>query len=483
VLEQVDGGLSIMRRIPPVPPETAFPIVGGLVWLLAGAGSGVPGFLVSVLPGALLLAGGVATIFFIGDERTPRIAAVGGALGLVLAVPAVVAIGIGMAGLLWALSALGFIASGWTSRRFAGAHVGVPDPPNSPVLALKLALDELNLGIIPLARRSPLAPGARPVREEIDEVHAFFKERGWLERPAEYHVLPPALEKPEIRPLSSRLVRCEHLSFESGYTPHAIEPGGERWQAYVRNRTAHAWLLRHRDGPRPWLVCIHGFGLGVPALDLPAFRAAHLHRRLGLNLLFPVLPLHGPRKEGLRGGDLFLGRGFLNTVHAEAQAVWDLRRMLGWIRAQGASTIGVFGISLGGYTAALLATFESELAPLIAGIPATDLIALVRRNDRSESQGGWEEEQIPWGRIGEVLRVVSPLAMPARVPPERCFIFAGAVDRLVPPEQALALWQHWKKPRLVWYAGGHISQHWEPEVRQLQTEVLSQMVPGGVALD
>jgi pimeloyl-ACP methyl ester carboxylesterase len=180
---------------------------------------------------------------------------------------------------------------------------------------------------------------------------------------------------------------------------------------------------------------------------------------------------------------LFLGRGFLNTVHAEAQAVWDLRRMLGWIRAQGASTIGVFGVSLGGYTAALLAAFESELAPLIAGIPATDLIALVRRNHGTESRGGCEEDQIPWGRIGEVLRVVSPLAMPAKVPPERCVIFAGAVDRLVPPDQALALWQHWKKPRLVWYAGGHISQHWEPEVRQLQREVLRQMMPGAVALD
>ena len=45
----------------------------------------------------------------------------------------------------------------------------------------------------------------------------------------------------------------EHLHFDSGYEPHPDEPGRERWLAYAANRTAHAWVVRHAGGERPWL--------------------------------------------------------------------------------------------------------------------------------------------------------------------------------------------------------------------------------------
>jgi pimeloyl-ACP methyl ester carboxylesterase len=445
-----------------------------LVWLLAGAGSGAFGFLVCVIPGSLLLAGGAATLLLPGDERTPQLAALGGGLGLVLALPAFFSVGLGMAGLLWALSAIGFIAGGWTSRRFAPPHVDVPDPQPGPLLGLKLALDEFNLATIPLGRQSPLVRSPKGIQAEVEEVRAFFEAHSWLEKPEEYHLFPPPLSEPEIRRVDSTLVRSEHMRFASEYTPRPEEPGRERWQGYIENRTAHAWILRHRDGPRPWLICIHGFGIGEALLSLRAFRADHLHRRLGLNLLFPVLPLHGPRKAGMRGGDLFLGSAFLNTIHAEAQAVWELRRMLGWIRAQGAPAVGVFGLSLGGYTASLFAALESELACVIAGIPTTDLTALSQRIDSPETLKRFEENETTWAHIHDVLRVVSPLAMPPKVPYERRYIFGGAVDRIVPANQVWALWQHWNKPRIVWYAGGHISHHWEPEVRHLVNDALQE---------
>ena len=91
----------------------------------------------------------------------------------------------------------------------------------------------------------------------------------------------------------------ERVSFASGYEPWPDEPGRDRWLGLGANRQAWAWVLRHHDDqPRPWLVCVHGFGTGSPMLDFPAFRAGYLHRELGLNLAMPVLPVHGPAEVG-----------------------------------------------------------------------------------------------------------------------------------------------------------------------------------------
>ena len=140
-------------------------------------------------------------------------------------------------------------------------------------------------------------------------------------------------------------------------------------------------MLRHPGPPRPWLVCIHGYQMGWPMIDLLAFQPEILHRRLGLNLLVPTLPLHGHRKSGRRSGDGFLSGDPLDTVHAEAQAMWDLRRLLSWLREdQAAPAIGVMGYSLGGYNTALLASLDDGLACAIAGIPVTDFARIYYRH-------------------------------------------------------------------------------------------------------
>jgi hypothetical protein len=207
--------------------------------------------------------------------------------------------------------------------------------------------------------------------------------------------------------------------------------------------------------------------MGRPWLDLGAFEARRLHRELGLNLLLPVLPLHGPRRIGWRSGAEFVGSFYLNTVHAEAQAMWDLRRLLGWLRGTGAPRIGVYGLSLGGYTAALLASLDRDLACAIAGIPGADFARVERRFATPMLLREAEAIGLDWDDIESVLRPISPLALAPRVARERRYLFAGIADRLVPPDQVRDLWEHWERPRIVWYAGAHLSFAREPEVRAL----------------
>jgi len=323
------------------------------------------------------------------------------------------------------------------------------------------------------------------IRKEIAEARELFDVRGWLEKPVDYHETPPPLDAPRIRPAGFGRLRYEHLSFESGYEPHEGEPGRERWLSYAANRTAHAWVLRHDGPPRPWLVCIHGYQMGAPLIDFGAFPPPWLHKRLGLNLILPILPLHGRRRIGRRSGDGFLGGDALDSIHAEAQAMWDIRRMLSWVRARsdapesapshsatpsGTGGVGVMGYSLGGYNASLLACLDEDLRCVIAGIPATDFASLYYRHGPPMQLRDAALEGVDEAVMREALRVVSPLVLEPRVPLERRYIFAGVADRLVLPDQVRDLWKHWQCPRIEWYQGAHITFRAHPSVVHLIDE-------------
>ncbi|HEY5656841.1 MAG TPA: hypothetical protein VIY27_03540, partial [Myxococcota bacterium] len=360
--------------------EAWIPLLAGLYWLWSAPAHGLPGFLFSVLPGSLLLGSGLAMLLMPGDLRISQFAALGGGSGVLFALPAFVVVGFFHGLGLVALSAAAFAAAGMYTVRLEPRRADVPAPTPGLRLAAEVAADELILSGHTLTAMVQRNDDFSRIRREIEEASALFESMGWREKPFGYHVLPPGLESPAIVPDTTRGVAYEHWRFESDYEPNEGEPGRARWLDYAANRTAHAWVLRHRGGPRPWLVCIHGYQMGRPLLDFGAFRPDWLHDRLGLNLLLPVLPLHGPRTVGWRSGDGFLGADVLDTVHAEAQAIWDMRRMIGWIRAEGAEGIGVYGLSLGGYNAALLASLDEGLACAIAGIPASDFARLFFRH-------------------------------------------------------------------------------------------------------
>jgi hypothetical protein len=74
--------------------------------------------------------------------------------------------------------------------------------------------------------------------------------------------------------------------------------------------------------------------------------------------------------------------------------------------------------------------------------------------------------------MAEIMRVVSPLALEPRLPLERRFLFAAAADRLVSSGQATRLWEHWGRPRIEWYQGGHMTFRAHPSVRLLVEEGL-----------
>lgn len=347
---------------------------------------------------------------------------------------------------------------------------GVPRPRINPFNLAKVAADEALIQMITAANGPGVtdAVGAEQVRALAERGLALYRDRGWLEDPASYHQTPPPLAEITMNSKSLGGLSYEHMRFESEFEPHEGMPGRERFQAFDSNQLAHARVLRHEGEPRPWLVCVHGYGMGDPT-DLFAFQADYIHRVRGVNVIAYVWPFHGPRNTG-RNGEGLMEPGYFNFVHGVSQAIWDLRRILQWLREeQGATDIGTYGLSLGGFTVALLAGLDPDLRCVIAGIPATDVIATRRRR---RAQGLQLSMGLPDRVAHQLLTVVGALDIAPKVPLEGRFIFGGLLDRLSTPDRVLNLWKHWEEPRIVWFEGSHLTVTLEPEVHGLLREAL-----------
>jgi len=444
---------------------SALNLIAGIVWISQAAPLGLLTGLPLWILAALFLASGVSQLVWPGDRRITQTGALAGLIGVLVAFP--YAIGVGVTGFL-ALSGSALLAM-WGAGRMAVQlephHEGVPTPDPTILLAAKVAVDEMILGFEQWGPAGFALDGTiERVVDELDRTHSLFEQDGLLEKPDGYHVTPPDLTDPEIRIETIAGRRVEMLRFESGYAPAHGEPGRERWLGYGPCRDAHAYVLRHPedsrgdsgDGPgRPWLICTNGYRMGHARIDVGLF--ARFYDRLGLNVLIPVLPLHGPRRLGWHSGSGFIGIDVIDTLHAEAQSVWDLRRLLSWVRGQDASAVGAFGLSLGGYTTALFASLAEGLDCAIPGIPLADFTRMLSRHASPHQLRYAEHLGLDFDRAREVLSVVSPLVFEPLVPKQGRMIFGATADRLVTPDHVRDLWRHWEEPEIVWYNGGHLS--------------------------
>lgn len=368
-----------------------------------------------------------------------------------------------------------FVAKTFWKNRFEDPIPGYPTTPLTPGVIASVAADEALLNVFMGPNRFPRRADYERVGLEMSDALSMFAERGWLDDPVGYHDEPPALNHPQMTSGWANGQSYTRLVWTSEYEPHVGEPGRERWMNIATNRVAGGWMLRHDDDrERPWLVVLHGLGCGYAFMDFPAFHAPHLHAAHGINVLGVTLPLHGRRKPSRMSGSEFLSFDVMDSVHGMAQALWDTRRIIGWLRSREQGPIGVAGVSLGGYVAALMAAFDPDLAMVLAGIPVTDFLALFRAQSPPHIMERAEEHGIMGGPGETVQRVISPLAMEPVVGRDRRYIFGGLGDRVAHPRQAFDLWKHWDEPTVLWFKGNHVSYLMNRQVRRFEERALEE---------
>lgn len=245
------------------------------------------------------------------------------------------------------------------------------------------------------------------------------------------------------------------LAWPSAYEPF-LASYREEMERFPENLTAHARWFRARS-PRPVLICLHGFAGGPFAFEEKVF-GVRAFLDAGLDVVLFQLPFHGRRKPGGRPlATWFPSPHLVRTNETFGQAIHDLRQLVAFLRARDAPGVSVIGMSLGGYTTALLASVEPSLTAAIPMIPLTDMPSLMwTLGEGTDALDRAHRGGVAQGDVAQVFRVHSPLARPPLVPRDRRFIIAGTGDRITTPAHAKLLWEHWERPAIHWFSGGHL---------------------------
>ena len=307
------------------------------------------------------------------------------------------------------------------------------------------------------------------ILDESDELIRHLEGQGAFAKPDSWH-LPsaPAVLNESARRIAH--VSFSHATYTSPYRPADTIPGARRYAEHTLNETVHAWLLR-QERPAPWVVCVHGAGMGEPFADIVVFRARSLHAA-GFKVAIPVLPHHGPRGAG-RFTVAFPSGDPTENLHGAAQAIADVRALLAYIEARDERAV-LFGLSLGGYVAAAVAALEPALAGVVVGVPVVDIPEIIRTNLPARFA---ERYQVVRELAERLDAVTSPLALSSPAAPVRR-IWAGRADRLVSPGQVERLAEHWDAPTVSWYQGGHLGFFSAPTARRCVSDAL---IDAGVA--
>lgn len=296
-------------------------------------------------------------------------------------------------------------------------------------------------------------------RRYLDHVAAIY---GAVD-PAQFYAEPPAIDdmhEHRVRDLEpqpgDRFGASEvvDLTYASGWTCH--EPAQrERWAKWRENGTVHVRLFRHRrKSGLPAVICIHGYRAGSFAFEERAWAASWLHR-LGLDVALFTLPFHALRAPAnRRGTPLFPTADVARTNEAFGQAMWDLRKLARWLSSQGASQVGVMGMSLGGYTTSLFATVEPSLAFAVPFIPLADLTDVVVDHERLRGVVV-PQDLVDAGK--RAMALVRPLGRAPVVPKEKMLIVAAEGDRITKHSHAESLSRHFGC-EMVTFGGAHLLQ-------------------------
>lgn len=229
----------------------------------------------------------------------------------------------------------------------------------------------------------------------------------------------------------------------------------DMYLAEVANRTAYARLFLGQAGAtrRSAVIVVHGFMGGAWLVEESLWPIRWLLAR-GLDVALPVLPLHAQRASSRRAGLRFPSADPRVTNEGFRQAVSDLAALASYLRARGAPHVGVIGMSLGGYVAALVASVTDAVDFVMPMIPLASIADFARDHGHLGAATEIDEQHAALERAN---RVVSPLAYAPRVAPGRALVVAAAHDRVTPPAHAARIAAHFGCTRMT-VAGSHLLQ-------------------------
>ena len=326
------------------------------------------------------------------------------------------------------------------------------------------------------------AAAVRPVDASAErEALRFYADLGAAQDPESSFPAPtevPRVSSMPANPIAEWMAhgRVHNIKFKSSF--EAINPAvREHRRGYARNNVVRAqhWVPRRRSPPD----AVRGprfHGIGLPVRTACSSRCHGSTGRATTSCSTHCRSMESaPRRISPFSGYGYFADGFAGFAEAMAQAVHDFRSVMDYLEHTGVDRIALTGMSLGGYTSALVASVDDRVQAVIPNVPVVDV-------------GGLIDDWFPANRVFQLASRItgtdrelstaaamyhSPLNYAPLVPKDRRLIITGLGDRLAPPEQAEKLWEHWDRCALHWFPGNHVLHVSQPDYLRRMTRFTS----------
>ncbi len=194
------------------------------------------------------------------------------------------------------------------------------------------------------------------------------------------------------------------------------------------------------------------------SMYVPRFIATSLAGS-GIDACIMYLPCFGPRRGLDQGRLLKMTDNPEQLITAIEQAVWDIRRTARCLAAQNhinPDQIGICGVSLGGFIAALAAGVDAQF-PKAAVIMAGGDLSTVLMTEEPEVRRIKKSilnQQITPEKLTEMLKSIEPLTYAHRLQNSQILMVSGSKDTVVPPQCAEKFAQK-AQTKIIWYPKNH----------------------------
>jgi dienelactone hydrolase len=266
------------------------------------------------------------------------------------------------------------------------------------------------------------------------------------------------LKGPDFIPVESSPAQLEFIDARNFRFP-TPRPG-----EFAENNVVYGRLYRcaERWQKRPVIILLHGAG-GDPDYHFEFPLMARQCNRAGFNAATLMAPFQFQRRPRQLEGRLNWPDYMLMAEIDYAQAIAEIRALIGWLLAAGCPAVALWGNSYGGALAGLTACRDARLSAAVLVAPGLDLNVFLS----AAKQIVWpclRAELLRQQPACEALNRTMLNLVNARpcVPKENILLIEAIHDLFVDRKSMEALWHAWGRPDIWRLPHGHASKILSP---------------------
>ncbi len=223
----------------------------------------------------------------------------------------------------------------------------------------------------------------------------------------------------------------------------------------TENNVVHGRLYRCRERwqERPVIILMPGWG-DFASYNLRFPLLAQLCNRAEFNVATLEPPYHFQRRPRRRG--MFDSGNLLLMAQSTAQAIAEIRGMVGWLLREGCPAVTLWGYSLGAWYAGMAACCDARLSAVVLVSPCVRMNPWVQQRAirpriRAQLQ---RVRELCDALNGTALNLTSSLPV---IPKEKALLIEAIHDDAIcPKDDTEHLWQSWGQPDIWRLPHGHV---------------------------